>query len=104
MTEDNIPTATPGRTVNLSDNGEVQSIAAAQLRSFVERIERLDEEKKAIADDIKDVYGEAKSNGYDTKALRRLVALRKMDRAEREERAAVLELYANALGMTGVFD
>ena len=58
---------------------EVQGVAAAQLRSIVERIERLEEEKKAIADDIKDVYGEAKANGYDTKALRKIVALRKQD-------------------------
>ncbi|MBN9026683.1 MAG: DUF2312 domain-containing protein [Rhizobiales bacterium] len=64
---------------------EVQGIAAAQLRSIVERIERLEEEKKAIADDIKDVYGEAKANGYDTKALRKIVALRKKDANEREE-------------------
>ncbi|MCX5571252.1 MULTISPECIES: DUF2312 domain-containing protein [Kaistia] len=78
---------------------EVQGIAAAQLRSIVERIERLEEEKKAIADDIKDVYGEAKANGYDTKALRKIVALRKKDANEREEEEAILELYKNALGM-----
>ncbi|BCP54979.1 UPF0335 protein [Kaistia sp. 32K] len=78
---------------------EVQGIAAAQLRSIVERIERLEEEKKAIADDIKDVYGEAKANGYDTKALRKIVALRKQDANEREEQEAILELYKNALGM-----
>jgi uncharacterized protein (UPF0335 family) len=78
---------------------EVQGIAVAQLRSIVERIERLEEEKKAIADDIKDVYGEAKANGYDTKALRKIVALRKKDANEREEEEAILELYKNALGM-----
>ncbi|HEV7284107.1 MULTISPECIES: DUF2312 domain-containing protein [Kaistia] len=78
---------------------EVQGVAAAQLRSIVERIERLEEEKKAIADDIKDVYGEAKANGYDTKALRKIVALRKQDANEREEQEAILELYKNALGM-----
>lgn len=78
---------------------EVQGVAAAQLRSIVERIERLEEEKKAIADDIKDVYGEAKANGYDTKALRKIVALRKKDANEREEEEAILELYKNALGM-----
>lgn len=84
------------------DDG-VQRVAAAQLRSIIERVERLEEEKKAIADDIKDVYGEAKANGYDPKTLRRIVALRKMDANEREEALAMLELYANALGMTGVF-
>ncbi|WP_018181346.1 DUF2312 domain-containing protein [Kaistia granuli] len=78
---------------------EVQGVAAAQLRSIVERIERLEEEKKAIADDIKAVYGEAKANGYDTKALRKIVALRKQDANEREEQEAILELYKNALGM-----
>lgn len=78
---------------------EVQGVAAAQLRAIVERIERLEEEKKAIADDIKDVYGEAKANGYDTKALRKIVAERKQDRNEREEAEAVLDLYRHALGM-----
>lgn len=82
----------------MSDD-EVQGVAAAQLRSIVERIERLEAEKKAIADDITDVYGEAKANGYDTKALRKLVGLRKLDANEREEQEAILELYKNALGM-----
>lgn len=74
-------------------------IARDRLRSFVERIERLEEEKKAITDDIKDVYAEAKGNGYNTKVLRRVVALRRMDKAEREEFEAVLDLYMEALGM-----
>ncbi|MCX5571462.1 DUF2312 domain-containing protein [Kaistia nematophila] len=77
----------------------MNGIAAQQLRSIVERIERLEDEKKAIADDIRDVYGEAKCNGYDTKALRKIVALRKKDASEREEEEAILELYKNALGM-----
>ncbi|MCX5496591.1 DUF2312 domain-containing protein [Kaistia dalseonensis] len=80
-------------------NDDVQGVAAAQLKSIVERIERLEEEKKAIADDIKDVYGEAKGNGYDTKALRTIIRLRKQDASEREEQDAILELYKNALGM-----
>ncbi|MET4636182.1 uncharacterized protein (UPF0335 family) [Kaistia defluvii] len=84
---------------NSGADDEVQGVAAAQLRSIVERIERLEDEKKAIADDIKDVYGEAKANGYDTKALRKIVALRKQDANEREEQEAILELYKNALGM-----
>ena len=75
-------------------------IAAAQLKSIVERIERLEEEKKALADDIKDVYAEAKANGFDTKTLRTVIRLRKQDRAEREEQEALLDLYLNALGMT----
>ncbi|MEW5425116.1 DUF2312 domain-containing protein [Amorphus sp. 3PC139-8] len=74
-------------------------IAADQLRAFVERIERLEEEKKTIADDVKDVYAEAKANGYDTKILRHLIRLRNQDKAEREEQEALLDLYMHALGM-----
>lgn len=81
-------------------NDDVQGIAAAQLKSIIERIERLEEEKKAIADDIKDVYGEAKANGYDTKVLRTIVALRRQDASEREEQDSILDLYKAALGMT----
>ena len=65
----------------------------------VERIERLEEEKKTIADDIKEVYAEAKANGFDTKILRKVISLRKKDRHEREEEEAILDLYMNALGM-----
>ena len=68
------------------------------LRLTVERIERLEEEKKEVADQIKDVYAEAKAMGYDTKALRQVVRLRKQDRQEREEQEAVLETYLIALG------
>lgn len=76
-------------------------IAANQLKAFVERIERLEEEKKCIADDIKDVYAEAKGNGYDVKIMRKVVTLRKKQPHEREEEEAVLDLYMHALGMTG---
>jgi uncharacterized protein (UPF0335 family) len=78
------------------------SFAKGQLRSLVERIERLEEEKKTIAGDIKEVYGEAKSQGFDTKILRKVVALRKRDRHEREEEEAMLDLYLGALGMAAV--
>ncbi|NIJ40530.1 uncharacterized protein (UPF0335 family) [Parvibaculum indicum] len=74
-------------------------VAQDQLRSVVERIERLEEEKAAIANDIKEVYAEAKANGFDTKTLRQVVRLRKQDKAERQEQEAVLELYMHALGM-----
>ena len=74
-------------------------IAAGQLKSIVERIERLEDEKKALADDIRDIYAEAKANGFDAKTLRSVVRLRKQDRAEREEEAALLDLYLHALGM-----
>ena len=76
------------------------AVAQGQLQSIVTRIERLEEEKKAIADDIKEVYAEAKANGFCTKTLRKVIALRKKDRAEREEEEAMLDLYLNALGMT----
>lgn len=70
-----------------------------QLKAFVERIERLEEDKKAVATDIKDVYGEAKVNGFDVKALRHIIALRKLDVNERQEHEAIVETYLAALGM-----
>jgi uncharacterized protein (UPF0335 family) len=76
-------------------------VAKDHLRAFVERIERLEEEKKAIADDVRDVYAEAKANGFDVKALRTVVRLRKQDVDERKEQEAVLETYLHALGMLG---
>ncbi len=76
-----------------------QTVAAGQLRSFVERVERLDEDKKAIADDIKDVFAEMKGTGFDTKAVRTILRLRQRDKAEREEEEAILDLYKAALGM-----
>lgn len=76
-----------------------QTVAAGQLRALIERIERLEEEKKTIADDIKDVYAEAKGNGFDIKAIRTIVRLRKQDQAEREEAETILDLYKAALGM-----
>ena len=75
------------------------SFAKDQLRSIIERIERLEEEKQALADDIKEVYAEAKANGFDTKILRTVVKLRKEDANERQEREALLDLYMHALGM-----
>jgi uncharacterized protein (UPF0335 family) len=73
--------------------------AKDHLKAFVERIEKLEEEKKAIADDIKDVYGEAKSMGFDVKALRTIIRMRKEDTDERKEHEAILETYMLALGM-----
>ena len=75
------------------------SVAQDQLRAFVERIERMEEEKKAIADDIKEIYAEAKGNGFDTKVLRQIVRIRKQDASERMEQEALLDLYMAALGM-----
>jgi uncharacterized protein (UPF0335 family) len=71
-----------------------------QLKSVIERVERLEEEKKTISDDIKDVYAEAKGNGYDVKALRTVVRLRKQDANERVEQEAILDTYKAALGMS----
>ena len=76
-----------------------QGVARDQLRSIVERIERLEEEKKALADDIRDVYAEAKGNGFDVKALRAIVRIRKMDVEKAAEEEAMLDLYKSALGM-----
>jgi uncharacterized protein (UPF0335 family) len=76
-------------------------IDGGHLRAFIERIEKLEEEKRAIADDIKDVYGEAKGTGFDPKILRKIVSLRRQDKAKREEEEAILELYMSALGMLG---
>jgi uncharacterized protein (UPF0335 family) len=73
--------------------------AKDQLKAIVERVERLEEEKKTISDDIRDVYAEAKANGFDVKALRTIVRLRKMDTDERREQETVLETYMHALGM-----
>ena len=75
------------------------NVAADQLRLFIERIERLEEEKKGISDDIKDVYAEAKSNGYDTKTMRAIVRLRKLEAHTRQEMDALLETYRSALGL-----
>jgi len=78
---------------------EAAGVARDQLKSIVERIEKLEEEKTAIAGDIKEVYAEAKANGFDTKTLRQVVRLRKQDTAERQEQEALLDLYLHALGM-----
>ncbi|EGP09951.1 hypothetical protein CSIRO_0384 [Bradyrhizobiaceae bacterium SG-6C] len=75
------------------------SFAKGQLKAIIERIEKLEEEKKAISDDIKDVYGEAKGNGFDVKVLRTIIRMRKQDADERQEQETILETYMQALGM-----
>jgi uncharacterized protein (UPF0335 family) len=75
------------------------SFAKDQLKAVIERIERLEEEKKAIADDIKDVFAEAKAHGFDVKALRTIIKIRKQDTDERKEQEAIVETYMHALGM-----
>ena len=83
---------------------DVGGVAGARLSSFIERIERLEEDKKGIADDIKEIYAEAKGNGYDVKALRKIVSLRKMEVSERHEQEMVLDTYMRALGMLPELD
>jgi uncharacterized protein (UPF0335 family) len=81
---------------DVADSG----VAADELRQFIERIERLEEEKAGIASDIKDVFAELKGRGFDAKAVRQIVRLRKQDHSERQEQEAILELYMQALGMS----
>ncbi|MBI1779396.1 MAG: DUF2312 domain-containing protein [Proteobacteria bacterium] len=78
---------------------DVGGIAADRLRSFVDRIERLEEERKVLGADIKEVYSEAKGHGFDTKILRKVIQLRKKDQDERQEEETLLDLYKQALGM-----
>jgi len=86
------------KSADLGHNSRVQS-ADDRLRLLVERIERLEEEKKGIGDDIKDIYGEARATGYDAKTIRQIVRLRKMKPDDRREMEAVLETYKAAMGM-----
>lgn len=83
-----------------AQNDQAYSVAGAELRQIVERIERLESEKREIADDIKEFFAEAKGRGYDTKVLRKLIALRKRDANDVAEEYAVLEMYKSALGMS----
>ena len=80
----------------MADTG---GIAGERLKSFIERIERLEEEKAALAEDIREVYSEAKGNGYDVKIMRQIIRLRKLDSSDRQEQEAILETYMAALGM-----
>jgi uncharacterized protein (UPF0335 family) len=85
---------------SIGHNSNATRFAKDQLKSIVERVEKLEEEKKAIADDIRDVYAEAKANGFDVKALRAIVKLRKQDREAVKEHKAILDTYLDALGMS----
>jgi uncharacterized protein (UPF0335 family) len=96
MAEANI-TSFPGADDN--ESKDVGGVSGQRLRSFVERIERLEEEKAALAEDIKEVYAEAKGTGFDAKILRRVIKLRKMDVEKRREEDELLELYKAAIGM-----
>lgn len=85
---------------NILNDQATHSFAKDQLKAIVERIERLEDEKSAISIDIKDVYGEAKGNGYDVKALRKLISIRKLDAVKLAEEQTILETYMQALGMS----
>lgn len=76
------------------------SIDSGHLKAFIERIERLEEEKRALAEDIKDVYAEAKGTGYDVKAMRKIVSMRRQDHNKRREEEEILDIYMSALGMS----
>jgi uncharacterized protein (UPF0335 family) len=78
---------------------DVGGVAGERLRAFIQRIERLEEEKKTISDDIRDVFAEAKSNGFDPKIMRQVLRLRQMESSDRQEQEALLETYLAALGM-----
>ena len=95
---------TSDRKPRRNSKSDVETESHGRLRSFIERIERLEEEKATIGDDIKDVYGEAKGEGYDTKAMRTIVKMRKKDQGERKEEELVLNTYLIALGMAPLGD
>ena len=92
-------TAAQAADAEAQPSGDVGGVAADRLQSFVQRIERLEEEKAALGADIRDVYAEAKSTGFDTKILRQVIRLRKLDHADRREQEELLDLYMAALGM-----
>jgi uncharacterized protein (UPF0335 family) len=89
--------ATTPRDIGPGHN--VEAVAGDQLKSFVERIERLEEEKAGVAGDIKDIYAEARGNGFNASVIREIIKIRKQDYATRQEHEAILELYLQALGM-----
>ena len=92
-------TAAAAAAATAEDEQAAVRFGKDQLKAFIERVERLEEEKKALADDIRDVYAEAKGSGFDVKALRTIVRMRKQDANERKEQEAILETYLHALGM-----
>jgi uncharacterized protein (UPF0335 family) len=83
----------------MNETTSTTTVAAGQLKAIIERVERLEEEKRQVAEQIKEVYGEAKANGFDTRTIRKVVGLRKKPAEEREEEEALLDLYLSALGM-----
>lgn len=85
--------------INFEGHTSAHTVAVGQLRAFIERIERLEEEKKTVGDDIKEVYAELKGTGFDSKAVRTIIRLRKKEEHERNEEEALIQLYKDVLGM-----
>jgi uncharacterized protein (UPF0335 family) len=83
----------------MPDGAADKGVSAQRLKSFIQRIERLEEEKKTMGADIREVYSEAKSSGFDTKIMRKVIALRRLDDAERQEQEALMQVYIDAIGM-----
>ncbi len=96
--DESTPMSEPPLTISIAETTKTVGTTADRLKTFVQRIERLEEDKAGIADDIKDVYHEAKSEGFDVKVLRKVITLRKKDPQERAEEEELLELYLSALG------
>ncbi len=94
-----MPSDSASPSTNGATSAQSGGVSGGQLKSIVERIERLEEEKAAIAADIRDIYAEAKANGFDTKVLRQVMKIRKMDQNERQEQESLLDVYLHALGM-----
>jgi uncharacterized protein (UPF0335 family) len=92
----------PGIGHNTGEAQDVGGVAGQRLKAFIERVERLEEEKAALAEDIKEVFAEAKGTGFDVKTMRKIIKLRKMDAEKRREEQELLDLYASAIGMQGV--
>jgi uncharacterized protein (UPF0335 family) len=83
----------------MPDGAEDKGVSAQRLKSFIQRIERLEEEKNSMGADIREVYSEAKSSGFDAKIMRKVIALRRLDEAERQEQEALMQVYIDAIGM-----
>lgn len=83
----------------MAEIGDNSGVSGQRLKAFIERVERLEEEKRGLADDIKDIYAEAKATGFDTKTMRKVVRLRRMDTEKRREEDELLELYCSAIGL-----
>jgi uncharacterized protein (UPF0335 family) len=101
MAKSNLKTKdTPDRDDDEQESGVPANVSGARLKSFLERVERLEEEKKALAEDIRDVYSEAKATGFEPKIMRKIVSLRKTNLEKRREERELLDLYMSAIGMT----